>query len=30
MWNTLTKTRISDIEERYYWEQAQMSIFDFI
>lgn len=30
MWNTLTKTRIHDIEEVFYWEDAQMNIFDFI
>lgn len=30
MWNTLTKTRIHDIEEKFYWEDAQMSIFDFL
>lgn len=30
MWNTLTKTRIHDWEERFYWEERQMSIFDFI
>lgn len=30
MWNTLTKTRIHDWEERFYWEEQQMNIFDFI
>ena len=30
MWNTLTKTRIHDWEERFYWEERQMNIFDFI
>lgn len=30
MWNTLTKTRIHDWEERFYWEDCQMNIFDFI
>lgn len=30
MWNTLTKTRIHDWEERFYWEERQISIFDFI
>ena len=29
MWNTLTKTRIHDWEERFYWEERQMNIFDF-
>lgn len=28
MWNTLTKTSIHDLEERFYWEEQQMSIFD--
>ena len=28
MWNTLTKTRIHDWEERFYWEERQMNIFD--
>lgn len=27
MWNTLTKTRIHDWEERFYWEERQMNIF---
>lgn len=30
MWNTLTKTRIHDWEEKFYWEERQMDIFDFI
>lgn len=30
MWNTLTKTRIHDWEERFYWEERQMNIFNFI
>lgn len=30
MWNTLTKTRIHDWEERFYWEERQMSIFDYL
>lgn len=30
MWNSLTKTRIHDWEERFYWEDRQMSIFDFL
>lgn len=30
MWNTLTKTSIHDWEERFYWEDQQMSIFDFL
>ena len=30
MWNTLTKTKIHDWEERFYWEERQMSIFDFL
>lgn len=30
MWNTLTKTSIHDWEERFYWEERQMNIFDFI
>lgn len=30
MWNTMTKTRIHDWEERLYWEERQMSIFDFL
>ena len=29
-WNTLTDTSIHDWEERFYWEEQQMSIFDFI
>ena len=28
MWNTLTHTRIHDWEERFYWEDRQMNIFD--
>lgn len=30
MWNTLTKTRIHDWEERFYWEERQMDIFQFL
>ena len=30
MWNTLTKTRIHDWEERFFWEERQMHIFDFL
>lgn len=30
MWNMLTKTRIHDWDERFYWEEQQMSIFDFM
>ena len=30
MWNTLTKTRIHDWEKRFYWEERQMNIFDFL
>ena len=29
-WNTLTNTSIHDWEERFYWEERQMSIFDFM
>lgn len=29
-WNTLTNTSIHDWEERFYWEERQISIFDFI
>lgn len=29
MWNTLTKTKIHDWEEQFYWEERQLSIFDF-
>lgn len=28
MWNTLTKTRIHDLDENFYWEEQQMSLFD--
>lgn len=28
MWNMLTKTRIHDWEERFFWEDRQMNIFD--
>lgn len=28
MWSTLTKTKIHDWEERFYWEEQQMTIFD--
>ena len=30
MWNTLTKTRIHDWEERFYWEERQMNILDYL
>lgn len=30
MWNILTKTRLHDWEEKFYWEERQMDIFDFI
>lgn len=30
MWNTLTKTRIHDWEERFCWEERQMNIFDYL
>lgn len=30
MWSTLTKTKIHDWEERFYWEEQQMTIFDFM
>ena len=30
MWNTLTKTRIHDWEERFFWEERQMNIFDYL
>lgn len=30
MWNTLTKTRIHDWEERFYQEERQMNIFDYL
>ncbi len=29
MWNTLKGTRLHDWEERFYWEERQISIFDF-
>lgn len=29
-WNNLTNTSIHDWEERFYWEEQQMSIFDFM
>lgn len=29
-WNTLTNTSIHDWEERFYWEERQMTIFDFM
>lgn len=29
-WNILTNTSIRDWEERFYWEEQQMSIFDFM
>ena len=28
MWNTLTKTRIHDLDENFYWEERQMNLFD--
>ena len=30
MWNMLTKTRIHYWEERFYWEERQMNIFDYL
>lgn len=30
MWNILTKTSIHDKEQQFYWEDQQMTIFDFI
>lgn len=30
MWNMLTKTRIHDWEERFFWEEQQMDIFDYL
>lgn len=30
IWNTLTKTRIHDKEQQFYWEDQQMTIFDFL
>ena len=30
MWNTLTRTRIHDLEERFLWEEHQMNIFQFL
>ena len=30
IWNILTKTRIHDKEEQFYWEDQQMTIFDFL
>lgn len=30
IWNTLTKTSIHDKEEQFYWEDQQMTIFDFM
>ena len=29
IWNTLTKTSMHDNEDMFFWEEAQMSIFDF-
>lgn len=29
-WNTLTDTSIHDWEERFYWEEQQMNIFDYL
>ena len=30
MWNTLTKTRIHDLEERFYWEERQINLLDYL
>ncbi len=30
IWNTLSKTSIHEIEERFFWEDAQMEIFDYL
>ena len=30
MWNTLQQRSMADNEELFYWEEAQMDIFDFI
>ena len=30
MWNALTKTSIHDWEERFFWEEQQMNIFDYM
>lgn len=30
MWNTLTKTRIHDWEERFYWEDRQINLLDYL
>lgn len=29
-WNTITKTRIHDKEEQFFWEEQQMTIFDYM
>ena len=29
-WNMLTNTSIHDWEERFFWEEQQMTIFDFM
>lgn len=29
-WNAITKTRIHDKEEQFYWEEQQMTIFDYM
>ena len=30
IWNTLTQTSIHDKEEQFYWEDNQITIFDYI
>lgn len=30
VWNTLTHTSIHDMEERFYWEDRQVTLFDYI
>lgn len=30
MWNTLQQRSMADNEELFFWEEAQMDIFDFI
>ena len=30
MWNILTKTRIHDLEERFYWEERQINLLDYL
>lgn len=29
-WNTLTNTSIHDKEEQFFWEEQQMTIFDYL